>query len=75
VILCVPITRVIKSRGLRQVGHLARVAKMRNAYKIFVGKPEEKRPLEELGVVGRITLECMLRSYGGEVWTGLDAAG
>jgi len=51
------------------------VAKMRNAYKIFVGKPEEKRPLEELGVVGRITLECMLRSYGGEVWTGLDAAG
>jgi hypothetical protein len=29
---------------------------VRNAYKILVGKPEEKRPLEDLGVDGRIIL-------------------
>jgi hypothetical protein len=27
------------------MGHIARIGEMRNAYKIFVGKPEGKRPL------------------------------
>jgi hypothetical protein len=30
---------------------------IRNAYKILVGKPEGKRPLEHRGVDGRIILE------------------
>jgi hypothetical protein len=34
---------------------------MRNAYKSFVGEPEEKGFLEDLGVDGRIILKCILR--------------
>jgi hypothetical protein len=30
---------------------------MRNVYKVLVRKPEGKRPLEEIGVGGRIILE------------------
>jgi hypothetical protein len=32
----------------------------RNAYSVLVGKPEEKRPLEDLDVGGRIILEWIL---------------
>jgi hypothetical protein len=34
------IIRVIKSRRMRWVGHVARVAEKRGAYRILVGKPE-----------------------------------
>jgi hypothetical protein len=37
------IVRVIKSRRLRWEGHLARSEEMRDAYRIFVRKPEGKR--------------------------------
>jgi hypothetical protein len=40
------IIRVIKSRRLRLTEHVARTAQMRNAYKILVGKPAGKIPLE-----------------------------
>jgi hypothetical protein len=33
---------------------------MRNVHNIFVGKPEGKRPLRDLGIDGRIILEWML---------------
>jgi len=39
------IIRVIKSRGMRWAGHVVRMGEMGNAYNIFVGKPEGKRPL------------------------------
>jgi hypothetical protein len=38
------IIRMIKSRGMRWAGHVARMEK-RNAYRILVGKPEGNRPL------------------------------
>jgi hypothetical protein len=38
------IVRVIKSKRIRWTGHIARMGEMRNAYKIFIGKPEGKRP-------------------------------
>jgi hypothetical protein len=38
------IIRMIKSR-MRWAGHVARMGKKRNAYRIFVEKPEGKRPL------------------------------
>jgi hypothetical protein len=38
------IIRIIKSRRMKWVGHVARMEK-RNAYRILVGKPEGKRPL------------------------------
>jgi hypothetical protein len=39
------IIRIIKSRRMRWAGHVARMGKKRNAYRLLVGKPEGKRPL------------------------------
>jgi hypothetical protein len=36
---------MIKSRRMKWTGHLAKTRAKWNAYKTFVGKPEEKRPL------------------------------
>jgi len=39
------IVRVITSRRMRWVGHVARIGEERGAYRVLVGKPEGKRPL------------------------------
>jgi hypothetical protein len=39
------IIRMIKSRRMRLVGHVARIREKRNAYRILVGMSEGKRPL------------------------------
>jgi hypothetical protein len=39
------IVRMIKSRMMRWVGHVAWMGQMKNAYKVLVGKLERKRPL------------------------------
>ena len=39
------IVRVIKSRGMRWAGQVARMGEEREMYRILVGKPEGKRPL------------------------------
>jgi hypothetical protein len=39
------IVRVIKSRRMRWAGHVARMGEGRGICRIFVGKPEGKRPL------------------------------
>jgi len=39
------ISRVIKSRRMRWVGHVARMSEERGVYRFLVGKPEGKRPL------------------------------
>jgi hypothetical protein len=36
------IIRIIKSRRMRWAGHVARMGKKRNAYRLLVGKPEGK---------------------------------
>jgi hypothetical protein len=36
------IIRIIKSRVMRGAGHVSRMGEKRNAYKLFVGKPEGK---------------------------------
>jgi len=38
--------RVIKSRRMRCVGHVARMGERRGVYSVLVGKPEGKRQLE-----------------------------
>jgi hypothetical protein len=48
------IIRVIKSRRMRWAGHVGRMGEVRNAYKILVGKPEERDHSEDLSVDGRI---------------------
>jgi len=40
------IVRVIKSRRMRWEGHVARMEEGRGIYRVLVGKPEGKRPLE-----------------------------
>jgi hypothetical protein len=40
------IIRQIKSRRMRWAGHVARIEEGRNVYRVLVGKPERKRPLE-----------------------------
>ena len=43
---CSPnIVRVIKSRRMRWVRHVARMGERRGVYRVLVGKPEGKRPL------------------------------
>jgi hypothetical protein len=39
------IVRIIKSRRMRWAEHVARMGEKRNAYRLLVRKPEEKRPL------------------------------
>jgi hypothetical protein len=39
------IIRIIKSRRMRLVGHVAWMGEKRNVYRLLVGKPEGKRPL------------------------------
>jgi hypothetical protein len=39
------IMRRIKSRRMRWTGHVVRMGKKRNSYRVMVGKPERKGPL------------------------------
>ena len=40
------IVRVIKSRRMRGTGHMARMGEKRGVYRVLLGKPEGKRPLQ-----------------------------
>jgi hypothetical protein len=40
------IIRIIKSRRMRWAVHVARKGEKRNVYRLLVGKPQGKRPLE-----------------------------
>jgi hypothetical protein len=39
------IVRIIKSRRVRWAGHVAHMGEGRGVYRVFVGRPEGKRPL------------------------------
>jgi hypothetical protein len=54
---------MIRSREMRWTGHLAQMAEMRNVYKIFIGKPEGKRLLQDLSVDGMVILKRILRKW------------
>jgi hypothetical protein len=66
------IIRMIKSR-MRWTGHVARMGETRTAYRILVGKPEEKRPLERPRRRWVDNTEIDLRDRMG--WYGLDRSG
>jgi hypothetical protein len=36
----------MKERRMRRAGHVTRTREKRNAYRLLVGKPEGRRPLE-----------------------------
>jgi hypothetical protein len=50
-------------------GTLARIGKLRNAYKILVGKPSVKKLLERPRRRGEYDIKMYLRK-GGKMWTG-----
>jgi hypothetical protein len=64
------IIRQIKSRGMRWVGHVARMGKRRNVYRVLVGKPEGKRPLQRPKCKQKNELKMDLSETGWGVWSG-----
>jgi hypothetical protein len=54
------VVRVIKSKRMRWVLHVALMGEGRGVYRILVRRPEGKRPLGRLGVFRRITLRWAL---------------
>ena len=58
------VVRVIKSRRIRWLGHVARMGERRGLYRVLVGKPEGKRPL------GMIILRWIIRKWDVVLWTG-----
>jgi hypothetical protein len=60
------IVRVIKSRRMRWAGHVARMGEGRGVYRVFIERPEGKRPL------GRRRWEDNNKM---DRWGGLDSAG
>jgi hypothetical protein len=53
---------VIKSGIMRWAGLVAYMEEEKiNAYRVLVGKPEGKRPLEDLGIVGNMILKWILQ--------------
>jgi hypothetical protein len=66
------IIRIIKSRRMRWAGHAARVGEKRNACRLFVGKPEGKRPL---GRPRRRWVNNIKREFGEMGWGDVDWIG
>jgi hypothetical protein len=60
---------MIKSRRMRWTGHVARMGEKKNAYRIFMGKPERKRPLERPRRRWVDNIKMDLREIG---WDGMD---
>ena len=56
---------VIKSRRMKWAVHLACMRERKFAYRILIGKPEEKSHSEDPGVDGRIILRWILRKWAG----------
>ena len=65
--------RVIKSRRLRWVRHVARMGTRRDAYWILVRKPEERRPLGRPRRRWEDNIKMDFRKMGW--WHGLDGSG
>jgi hypothetical protein len=74
-LLAIPssIIRIIKSRRMRWAGHVARMGEKRNAYRVLVGKPERKRPLQKprRRWVDNIKMDLLEIGCGGVDWIGL----
>jgi hypothetical protein len=51
------ITRVIKSRRMRWVGHVTCMGEIRNAQKVFTGKLEGRDHTEDIGIDRKLLLQ------------------
>ena len=57
--------RVVKSRRMRWVGHVARMGEDRGVHRVLVGKPEGKRPLGKPRRRWEDNIKMDLREFGG----------
>jgi hypothetical protein len=58
------------SRRIRWAGHVARMGEGRNVYRVLVGKPEEKRPLERPRCRWEDGSEWTFGRGAGGMWSG-----
>jgi hypothetical protein len=68
------IVRVIKSRRMRWAGHVARRGEERGVQRVFVGKPEGKRPLGKPRRRWEDNIKMDVQEVGLGSW-GLDGVG
>jgi hypothetical protein len=66
------IIREIKLRRMRWMGYVARMGKLRNAYKVLVGNLKVKKLLGRLRCRGEDNIRMVLKEIGreGVDWTG-----
>jgi hypothetical protein len=64
--------RQIKSRRMRWAGHVARMGEGRNVYRVLVGRPEGKRPLERRRRRWKDGIRMDLREIVWGVWSGFN---
>jgi hypothetical protein len=65
------IVQVIKLRRMRWAGHVACMGERRGVYRVFVGKPEGKRPLGRPRLRRKGHVKMYLPVVGSGSWTGL----
>jgi hypothetical protein len=67
------IIRIMNSRRMRWVGHVARMGEKRNAYRLLVGKSEGKRPLgrPRCRWLNNIRMDLVEVGWGDVDWIGL----
>jgi hypothetical protein len=64
--------RIIKLRRMRWAGHVTRMGEKRNAYRLLVANPEEKRPL---GRPRRRWVDNIRMDLGEVRWGDMDCIG
>jgi hypothetical protein len=67
--------RQMKSRRMRWVGHVACMGAGRNMYRVLVGKPKGKRPLERPRSRWEDGLKMDLKEFGWWGGGGVDSPG
>jgi hypothetical protein len=68
------IVRVIKSRRIGWVGHVARMGESRDLYRVLVGKPQGKRPLGRPRHRWEDNIKMDLQEVGSGVMEWIDLA-
>jgi hypothetical protein len=63
--------RVMKSRKMSCVGHVARMGDWRGVYRVLVGRPDRKRPLGRPRSKWEDNIKIYLQEVGWEALTGL----
>jgi hypothetical protein len=71
------VIKIIKSRRMRWAGHEARIGENRNPYKLFVRKPEGKKPLgrPRHTWVNNIKMDLGEKGWGGVDWLRIGTSG